>query len=53
MRSKSAKDVCTSIPTESSCPIGKNSRVWSVVNATSVPIVIAPEPVAKDCPASQ
>ena len=42
-----------SIPIESSCPIGKKRRVWSVVNATSVPIEITLPPVAKLCPANQ
>jgi hypothetical protein len=31
--------------------IGQKSRVWSVVNATTVPTVI--EPPMKLCPASQ
>ena len=31
-----------STPTLSSDWIGQNSRVWSVVNATRVPIVTAP-----------
>ena len=41
MRSNSASDVCTSTPTDSIEPTGKNSRVCSVVNATSVGTVIA------------
>ena len=41
IRSKSASDVCTSTPTDSIEPTGKNSRVCSVVNATSVGTVIA------------
>ena len=36
IRSKSASDVCTSSPTPSSDPTGKNNRVCSVVNETSV-----------------
>ena len=39
MRSNSASELCTSIWTPSRPPIGKNNRVCSVVNATSVPIV--------------
>ena len=39
------------MPTFRSCPIGKNSRVWIVVNATTVPIVI--EPPANGIPANQ
>ena len=40
MRSNSASELCTSSWTPSRLPIGKNSRVCSVVNATSVPIEI-------------
>jgi hypothetical protein len=36
-------------PTLSSDRIGKSSRVWSVVNATTVPIEIAPPPWAMLC----
>ena len=53
MRSKSASDVCTSRPTPSSEPTGKNSRVWSVVKATSVGTEIACEPLASASPANQ
>ena len=53
MRSNSASDDCTSICTPSRLPIGKKSRVCSVVNATSVPIVIASEPRALEKPANQ
>ncbi len=38
MRSNSASEVCTSRPTPSSDPTGKNSRVCSVVNAMIVGI---------------
>ena len=44
IRSNSASELCTSIWTPSRLPIGKNSRVCSVVKATSVPIVIESEP---------
>jgi hypothetical protein len=40
-RSKSAVEVWMSTPTLSSDPTGKNSRVCSVVNATSVPMETA------------
>ena len=53
MRSKSASDDCTSSCTPSRLPIGKKSRVCSVVNATSVPIVIVSEPPAMEKPANQ
>ena len=46
MRSKSASEVWMSMPTLSSWPIGKKSRVCSVVKATSVPIEIASPPPA-------
>jgi hypothetical protein len=49
MRSKSASDVCTSMPTESRDPSGKNSRVWSVVKATTVPS----DADTHGCPANQ
>ena len=52
MRSKSASELCTSSWTPSRLPIGKNSRVCRVVNATSVPIEIA-VPRACDQPANQ
>ena len=42
-----------SMPTPSSDWIGKNSRVCSVVKATSVPIVIAAPPEARLWPANQ
>ena len=42
-----------SMPTLSSCRIGKNRRVCSVVKATSVPIEIASPPFAKLSPANQ
>ena len=42
------------MPTDSSWPMGKKSRVCSVVKATTVPIEMALAPVvANDCPASQ
>ncbi len=50
IRSKSASDVWMSIPTESSEPTGKKSRVCSVVNATTVPRSMSP---ANGCPANQ
>ena len=53
IRSKSASDVCTSRPTPSSEPTGKNSRVCSVVNATSVATSIACEPLASASPPNQ
>ena len=54
IRSNSAPDVWMSMPTDSSWPMGKKSRVCSVVNATTVPIEIALAPVvANGCPASQ
>ena len=40
-RSKSASEVCTSTETPSSEPIGKKSRVCSVVNAITVPSEMA------------
>ena len=40
IRSKSASDERSSTETWSSCPIGKYSRVWSVVKATMVPAEI-------------
>ena len=45
MRSKSASDDCTSACTLSRLPTGKNRRVCSVVNATSVPIETVVNPV--------
>ena len=53
MRSKSASEVCTSSPTPSSDPTGKNSRVCSVVNATSVGIEMTRDPLASSSPANQ
>ncbi len=53
MRSNSASELCTSSCTFRRPPIGKNSRVWSVVNATSVPIVIVSDPFAMLQPANQ
>ena len=53
MRSKSASELCTSSCTPSRLPIGKNSRVWRVVNATRVPIVIEAFPCAIVKPANQ
>ncbi len=53
MRSKSASDDCTSIWTPRRPPIGKKRRVCSVVNATSVPIVIVCDPFAMLQPANQ
>ena len=51
MRSNSASDVCMSAWTLSSDWIGNSSLVWSVVNATTVPIeIVFPINV---CPASQ
>ena len=41
-----------SMPTFSSDPIGNSKRVCSVVNATTVPIVIADEPDAIVSPAN-
>ena len=42
------------MPTDSSWPMGKKSRVCSVVKATTVPIEMAFAPVvANGCPASQ
>ncbi len=38
MRSKSAREVWMSIWTLSSDMIGRKRRVWTVVNATTVPI---------------
>jgi hypothetical protein len=37
IRSNSANDDCTSVETCSIDPMGKNSRDWSVVNATMSP----------------
>ena len=51
MRSNSASEACMSAWTPSSDWIGNSSRVWSVVNATTVPIEI--EFPMNDCPASQ
>ena len=51
-RSKRASDVCTSTWTPSSELTGKKRRVWSVVNATSVPIEIAALPDASRWPAT-
>ena len=48
MRWKSASEVWMSIPTDSSDCSGKNSRVCSVVKATTVPIEIAAPPWAID-----
>jgi hypothetical protein len=42
-----------SIDTDSSDWIGKKTRVWSVVSATSVPSVTAAEPDAIVRPANQ
>ena len=53
MRSKSASELWTSTCTPSRLPIGKNSRVCSVVNATSVPMEIAVEPCAASIPPAQ
>ncbi len=54
MRSNSASDPWISTCTLSSCPIGKNSRLWSVVNATMSPAVGADGlPFAAIVPASQ
>jgi hypothetical protein len=53
MRSNSASEDCTSSWTFSSPPIGKKRRVCSVVNATSVPMVIVSEPRAIEKPANQ
>ena len=53
MRSKSASEVCTSRLTPSSDPIGKKSRVWRVVNATSSGIDTAFEPLARRRPPNQ
>ena len=51
MRSNRASDDSSSACTPSSELIGNSSRVWSVVNATTVPIEI--EVPTNDCPASQ
>ncbi len=51
MRSNSASEVCMSAWTPSSDWIGNSSRVWRVVNATTVPIEI--DWPTNDCPASQ
>ena len=53
IRSKRASELCTSTWTPSSEPIGKKSRDWSVVKATSVPIVIVSLPFAIVQPANQ
>jgi hypothetical protein len=53
IRPKSASEVCTSRPTESSDWIGNSTRVCSVVNATTVPIEIAWPPEAMLSPANQ
>ena len=42
-----------SMPTFSSDPIGNSSRVCSVVNATTVPIVIVDDPPAIVMPAKR
>ena len=51
MRSNSASDDSMSACTPSSELIGNSNRVCSVVNATTVPILI--ESAMNDCPASQ
>ncbi len=51
MRSNSASEDSMSVPTLSRLWIGNSSRVWSVENATTVPIEI--EWPMNDCPASQ
>ena len=53
IRSKSASELWTSIEIESRLPIGAKRRAWSVVNATSVPIVIAVEPCESAKPPTQ
>ncbi len=54
MRSNSAREPWISTWTLSSWPIGKNSRLWSVVNATMSPAVGAlGSPFAASVPASQ
>ena len=53
MRSKSARELCTSSWTPSKLPIGKKRRVCKVVKATSVPIVIEAFPCAIVKPANQ
>ena len=53
IRSNSASDASTSAPVESRLWIGNSSRVWSCVNATTVPIEIAVWPCTKLCPAIQ
>ena len=53
MRSKSASEASTSVPTESSCAIGKSRRVCSVVKATTVPIDDRARRVPKFWPATQ
>jgi hypothetical protein len=52
-RSNSASEVWMSMPTLSSWPIGKNSRVCSVVNATRVPMLMLSPPSAMLQPANQ
>ena len=53
MRANIASEVCTSRPTERSDWSGNSRRVWSVVNATTVPIEIACPPRAMLWPANQ
>src|SRR5579859_3441943 len=55
MRSNRAREVSRSAPVESRLWIGNSSRVWRVVNATTVPIVIVewPPPVIHPWPAIQ
>ncbi len=53
MRSKSASELCTSSWTPRRLPIGKKRRVCRVVNATRVPIEIAPSPREIVQPANQ
>ena len=53
MRSNSASEVCTSTPTPSSDPTGKNSRVCRVVNATSSGSDTASDPPASARPPNQ
>ena len=53
MRPKSASEVWTSSPTESSDWIGNNRRVCSVVKATTVPIEIALPPEPWSTPANK
>ena len=53
IRSKSARELCTSSWTPRRLPIGKKSRVCRVVKATSVPIDTTAAPWACDQPANQ